>query len=164
MFSEDYFKFNLYGDNWGDLAEEGKFVFQNPNRKIGVHTSLPFLVFHFVTNYNLSDLELFFRLAGFSAFTEDELPNSIITPEVINLTNRKNVHTGWFGGFTDEEEAKKFIESELGEGIISKFRDIKRKQLFHKKFQLLEQLRNTEQELETQSFVCEINGQQPRLK
>ncbi len=163
MLSEGYFKFNLYGDNWGDLAEKGKFVFQNPNRKIGVHTSLPFLVFHFVTNYNLSDLELFFRLAGFSAFTEDELPNSIITPEVINLTNRKNVNTGWFGGFTEEEAAKNFIESELGEGIISKFRDIKRKQLLHKKIELFEQFRSTEQELETQS-VCKINEEQSKLK
>lgn len=164
MLSDDYFKFNLYGDNWGDLVEKGNYIFQNPNRKIGVNDSLPFLVFHFVTNYNLPDLELFFRLAGFSAFTEDELPNSIITPEVINLTNRKNVHTGWFGGFTDEAKAKRFIESELGEGIISKFRDIKRKQLLHKKVELLKQLKNTEQELEIQSFVCEINGQQPKQK
>lgn len=153
MFSENYFKFNLYGDNWGELAEKGKYVFQNIDMKVGVHTVLPFLVFHYVTDYNLSDLELFFRLAGFSAFTEEELPNSIITPETIDLTNKKNVHAGWFGGFTDEEKAKKFIESELGEGIISKFRDIKRKQLLHKKVELLEQLRNAEQELETVSLT-----------
>lgn len=159
MFSENYFKFDLYGDNWGELAEKGKYIFQNTNMKIGAHTALPFLVFHFVTDYNLSDLELFFRLAGFSAFTEDELPNSIVNPEIINLTNRKNVHAGWFGGFADEEEAKKFIESELGEGIISKFRDIKRRQLLHKKVELLEQLRNTEQELETQPFAKKITKQ-----
>lgn len=160
----DYFKFNLYGDNWGDLEEKGKYLFQNTNRKIGVHSLLPFLVFHFVTDYNLSDLELFFRLAGFSAFTEEELPNSIVTPEVINLTNRKNVHTGWFGGFTDEEDAKEFIESELGEGIISKFKDLKRKQSLHKKVQLIEDLRNTKQELEKQSFACETNGEHQPVK
>ncbi len=164
MTSEDYFKFNLYGDNWGDIAEKGKYIFQNHNRKIGVHDSLPFLVFHFVTNYNLSDLELFFRLAGFSAFTEKELPNTIVIPEAINLTNRKNVHTGWFGGYTDEEEAKEFIESKLGEGIISRFKDLKRKQLLDKKVQLLKELRDTEQELENQSFICEVSGQQHKLK
>lgn len=142
---QDYFKFNLYGDNWGDLAESGKYVFQNKDYKVGVHNSLVFLVFHFVVNYNLSDLELFFRLAGFSAFTREEMPDSITNPDVINLTNKKNVHTGWFGGFTDSEEAKAFIESELGEGIISRYKHVKRNLLAHEMVQLREQLRADEQ-------------------
>ena len=142
---QDYFKLNLYGDNWGDLAETGKYVFQNKDYKVGVHNSLAFLVFHFVVNYNLSDLELFFRLAGFSAFTREEMPDSITNPDVINLTNKKNVHTGWFGGFTDPEEAKAFIESKLGEGIISRYKQIKKNLLAHEMVQLREQLRDDEQ-------------------
>jgi len=147
MASKDYFQFNLYGDDWGELAEEGKYVFQNRDEKIGLHSALPFLVFHFVTNYDLSDLELFFRLAGFSAFTKEEFPNSIVTPRVINLTNRKNVHDGKFGGFTDEEKAKKFIESQLGEGIISEFKDLKKEQLLRQKAQLIGESRDIEQKI-----------------
>lgn len=159
---QDYFKFNLYGDNWGDLAESGKYVFQNKDYKVGAHNSLPFLVFHFVTDYNLSDLELFFRLAGFSAFTQKEMPDSITTPDVINLTNKKNVHTRCFGRFTDSEEAKAFIESELGKGIISKYRNVKRSLLAHEKVQLLEQLRVVDQQIEMHTSLT--NESQHRTK
>lgn len=144
---EEYFTLNLYGDNWGDFAQKGKYIFQNKDNIIQPHNSLPFLVFHFVTNYNLDDLELFFRLAGFSAFTEEELPRSIVNPISINLSNQKNVHSGMFGGITSEEEGIKHIESTFGEGIIARFRDIKTKQLFHKKVQLLEQIKLIEQDL-----------------
>jgi len=139
MYSKDYFQFNLYGNDWGELDKKGKYVFQNRDEKIGLHSSLPFLVFHFVTNYDLSDLELFFRLAGFSAFTEEELPDSIVTPRSINLSNKENVHGGMFGGFTDEERAKKCIESELGEGIISEFQKLKIARLLQQRDQLLEE-------------------------
>lgn len=137
---EKYFKFNLYGDNWGDIVQTGKYIFQNVGNKIGVHKSLPFIVFHYVANYNLDDLELFFRLAGFSAFTEDELPDSIVRPININLTNKNNVHSGLFGGFTNEEEAKRYIEIELGENVISKFNNIKEKRSLCKRANLLSSL------------------------
>ncbi|MBQ4634550.1 MAG: hypothetical protein IJB71_04305 [Bacilli bacterium] len=159
---ENYFKFNLYGDNWSDLAETGKYVFQNRDNKVGVHNSLPFLVFHFITDYNLSDLELFFRLAGFSAFTQEEMPDSITIPEVINLSNHKNIHAGWFGGFTNEEEAKKYIETELGAGIISRYREVKRALLAHKKVQLLEQMRSVEQKIEEYTLATTDSSRHTR--
>lgn len=56
---EEFFKFNLYGDNRGEIAQTGKYIFQNKDNKIKVHNSVPFLVLHYVTNYNLDDLELF---------------------------------------------------------------------------------------------------------
>lgn len=164
MFSENYFKFSLYGDSRGDIAEEGKYIFQNSNQKISKNSCLPFLVSHYVTKYNLSDLELFFKLAGFSAFTEQELPNSIVTPTYIGLPNRKNATSRFFGGYEDEDEAKKFIESELGEGIISRFRDLKIKQLSHQKNQLLEELRNIEQKLEIKDSTCVTNEQHQYTK
>lgn len=149
---ENYFRFNLYGDNWGDLKETGKYVFLNRDNKVGVHNNLPFLVFHYITNYNLSDLELFFRLAGFSAFTQEEMPDSITIPDVINLKNRENVHYGWFSGYTNEIIVKKYIESELGTGIISRYRSVKRAQLARKKVQLIEQMRNIEKEIENHNL------------
>ncbi len=160
----DYFKFNLYGDSWGEYAERGKYIFQNRDNKIKARNVLPFLVFHFVVNYNLADLELFFKLAGFSTFTEEELPRSIVIPVDIGLTNRNKVYAGCFGGYTDEEEAIKYIEAELGEGIIARFRDIKTKQLECQKEQLLEQLRKNARELEFQSFACGMFNNQQQCK
>lgn len=154
---EEYFKFNLYGDKCGDIEQTGKYVFQNIDGVVSVNSALPFLVLHYVTNYNLADLEFFFRLAGFSAFTEEELPNSIVTPVAINLTNRNNVTSGWYGGFNKEEEAKKFIESRLGEGIISRFQDIKRKKLLHERDSLLEKLANIDSNELIQSLTCDCN-------
>ncbi len=126
---DNYFKFNLYGNTWGEFAQTGEYIFQNSNKKITKNSCLPFLVFHFVVDYNLSDLELFFKLAGFISFTEEELPRNIVVPENINLANKRNFHNGLLGGFKDKESAEKFIESELGKGTISKFKEIKRKQL-----------------------------------
>ena len=79
-----------------------------------------------------------------------------------NLTNKKNVHTRCFGGFTDSEEAKAFIESELGEGIISKYRNVKRSLLAHEKVQLLEQLRVVDQQIEMHTSLT--NESQHRTK
>lgn len=142
---EGYFQFNLYGDGWGEIARKRKYVLQNKDNIIERNSALPFLVFHYIVNYNLDDLELFFRLAGFSSFSEEELPNIIITP--INLPSRENVHNGWFGDVTNEEEAQEYIEVELGEGIIAKYRDVKKKQLLHKNFLLEQQRKSIREEL-----------------
>ncbi len=113
---------------------------------------------HYVTNYNLEDLELFFRLAGFSAFTEEELPNSIVMPMSINLTNKNNVHSGCFGGLTNEEDATKFIEDILGKNVISKYKNIKKKQLLHKRNSLLASLQEIDQELDSAPAVYKLRG------
>ncbi|MBE6154783.1 MAG: hypothetical protein E7163_04350 [Firmicutes bacterium] len=152
---DNYFIFNLYGDNWGDLKEKGKYVFQNIDCKVGVHNVLPFLVFHYVTDYNLEDLELFFRLAGFSAFTREEMPDSVTSPDVINLSNRKNAHAGNFGGFRDEYSALKYIEQELGAGIIRKFLNVKKMLLAHEKLELhirLKSIDDVERKLNNSEF------------
>lgn len=152
---EDYFRFCFCKDNHD--AIKGKYIFHNLDNKISNDKVLQILVFHFIANYNLSDLELFFRLAGFMAFTEEEFPNSIVTSQDIILTTREHTPSGWFGGFNDEEKAKAYIESELGEGIISKFEEIKRQQLLHKKVQVLEGLKSGIQDLENTG--CEIDEQ-----
>ncbi len=148
---ENYFQFKERVASTGKIfsftMQSGKYIFQNRNNTIRLNDVLPFLVFHYITNYNLDDLELFFKLAGFSAFREEELPSSIIEPINIDLPNKNYVYTSYFGGFTDEEEAKVYIETELGEGIISKYRTVKKNQLLQKKVQLEEQIANIEEEL-----------------
>lgn len=145
----DYFKFDLYGDTWGEKVESGKFIFQDHNNIVGVDNVLPFLVFHYIVDYNLVDLELFFRLAGFSAFSQEELEEPIVHSEVINLVNKENAHRVWSDVFLDEERAKQYIEKALGEGVISRFKDIKKKQLLHEKVKLLEKTQKLEHELES---------------
>lgn len=157
---EEYFKFYLYGETWGSIAQSGNYIFQDKNNKIGINDALPFLVFHYVTNYNLDDLELFFKLAGFVAFTEEEIPSAKKMHKVINIPKRVNAHRGWFGGFDTEEKAKQFIESKLGENLISKFKEIKREQLLYKRASLLASLENIKQELGDDIPMDEISPHQ----
>ena len=136
--NDNYFRFDMYGDNWSELIALSKYVFQNKDNKVGNFNSLPFLVFHFIVNHNLSDLELFFRLAGFSAFTIEEMPDSITIPDVINLTNRDYVYDEWLGLVYNKEKAKAFIEKELGVGVISKYYDVKKQLLYHQEVKIFE--------------------------
>ena len=131
-------------ENWSDLVESGGYVFQNNDYKIGVHNSLAQAVFDFVVNHNLHDLELFFRLAGFSAFTLEEMPDSISKAEVLNLSSKQNVPDR----LNSYEEAKAYIESELGEGIISKYESVKKLMLFYRVNVVRNQLKKVTQQLE----------------
>lgn len=107
---EGYFTFKLYGDNRGYISQVGKFVFQNRNNIIRPNNVLPCLVFHYITNYNLDDLELFFRLVGFSTFTKEELPSSIIEPIDINLPNKNYIYTNYFGGSLTKKKPKHILK------------------------------------------------------
>jgi len=157
---DNYFKFNLYGNTWGEFAQTGEYIFQNSNKKITKNSCLPFLVFHFVVDYNLSDLELFFKLAGFISFTEEELPRDIVVPENINLANKRNFHKGLLGGFNDKESAEKFIESELGKGTIAKFNKLKRALLSSiKKIQRLEDYKEKLNQAFDLCEKCNLNSQ-----
>ncbi len=52
------------------------------------------------------------------------------------------------GGFINQEDAKIFIESELGENTISQFEDIEKKQLLHKRVSLSISLETVNKELD----------------
>ncbi len=130
-----YFKFY-------DFEKYGKYIFQDKNNRIKNNDILPLLVFHYIVNYNLDDLELFFRLAGFNAFRREELPKTLTT--TIDVPNRS--HT-YFNGLKGEEKDKTYIEAELGEGIIARYIKIKKNQLLYKKAQLEKQIANIEEEL-----------------
>lgn len=143
---ENFVSFNLYNNAWRGIEKMGNYIFYDPEETIS--GALPFLVFHFVTNYNLEDLELFFKLAGFTTFKEEEIPHMKSSKKSYNLPNERQYHAGWFGGFTDEESAKKYIESELGEGIIAKFLRLKKELLLQEKDRLLDRLGNIEQEIQ----------------
>ncbi len=142
---ENYFQFKLHTKY--SLTQSGKYIFQNKHNDCENNTLLKFLVFHYIADYKLDDLELFFRLAGFSAFTREELPSSIIKPVSIDLYDKDYFYPPRLYGNGDEEEAKAYIEKELGEGIIAKYRTVKKKQLLQKKAQLEVQMLSIEEEL-----------------
>lgn len=126
---EHYFRFDLYGDNWSEITQQGKYVFYDPNYEISVNTNhaLPFIILHFVTEYNLLDLELILRLAGFSALLPEEMPYRDV--EYINYSSYPGfIYDSLFDGCTTKEEAEKYIEEKLGDGIIEKYKESKKAQ------------------------------------
>lgn len=94
---ENYFSFCLYDGMTSEPIKKGNYIFLNFNNEIAKFENftkfddLPILVFHYIVDYNVEDLELFFRLAGFSAFVIDEIPGSIIKHEVVPLFEKKYV-------------------------------------------------------------------------
>lgn len=125
---QTYFTFNLYNSTGEKLEKEGKYIFQNRTNDhitINIYNALPHLVFKYITNCNLDELELFFKFAGFSSFTKEELPKEIVQPETINLENKPTIIKE--SQYIDDEEIKKIIEFGLGEGIIQTFTDFKKK-------------------------------------
>lgn len=124
--SDEYFRFEYYGDDWDDLIETGRYVFKNVNNKVNATNGLVPLIFHFIVDYNLQDLELFFKLAGFNSFTIDEMPDSLTKPSVIPLVIKGNFRISYNG--VSREEIIKYIEKEFGNGIISRFYEVKKAQ------------------------------------
>lgn len=121
---QSYFTFNLYNATDGTLKKTGKYIFQNRNNgnTIDKYNALPHLVFRYITNCNLVELELFFKFAGFSSFTKEELHNTTIQPEIINLESKPNItEESLHNNCGNEEEIKEIIELVFGEGIISAF-------------------------------------------
>ena len=42
--NDNYFRFDMYGDNWSELIAPSKYVFQNKDNKVGNFNSLPFYI------------------------------------------------------------------------------------------------------------------------
>lgn len=149
----EYFVFDLYKDNWSNLTSSGKFVFvKNSTAIISNYTILPFVIFHYIVNCNLEDLELFFKVAGFVSFTREEMPYEVAIPDIIHLANKESMYS-WSNGLISIEEAKAYVEKQLGAGIIEKFLDIKRKQLAYKKVKLYDKLEQAEEMQDKYGFV-----------
>lgn len=126
---QTYFTFNWYNSTGEKLEKEGKYIFQNrPNDHItiNIYNTLPHLIFKYITNGNLDELELFFKFAGFSSFTKEELPKEIVQPEAINLKNKPAIIKE--SPYIDDDEIEKIIEFALEEGIIQTFTDFKKKE------------------------------------
>lgn len=127
---QTYFTFNWYNSTGEKLEKEGKYIFQNrPNDHItiNIYNTLPHLIFKYITNGNLDELELFFKFAGFSSFTKEELPKEIVQPEAINLKNKPAIIKE--SPYIDDDEIEKIIEFALEEGIIQTFTDFKKKKI-----------------------------------
>ena len=131
---DNYVRLILYGEKWSDLKERGKYVFQDKNYKLKGDTYLLLAILHYITNYNLNDLELFLRLSGINAFTLEEMPNSFSESTIIDILTDKKIES-----YTNEEEAKRYIEYKLGKGIINKYKRLKIEQLKNMKDKLQEQ-------------------------
>ena len=147
----DFFKFNLDGNDYNGYTTVGKYILKDKDSILKKHKYLPFLILYFITDYNLNDLEFFFRFSGFSAFSLDELPDFIVNPTIIKLPVPQNINKYTNGMNLDEVKAFEYIEYVLGKGIIEKFFEIKKAQLVCKKNILLQQvsqLRKKEEDIE----------------
>lgn len=154
MDTKNYFRFRVYGDNWRDLSEESNYVFLDYDNKFT--DTLSNFVWHFIAMYNLSDLELFFRLAGFSAFTLEEMPDYITNPKIINLPGGKmpfaicsteylQIITGTYAF-----DFGKIIESELETGIIERYQNVKKSMLANEMIELRSKLKTLEKTYNSQ--------------
>ena len=120
----DYFCLQVYGNGWQEIAERSNLVFHNKGGIIKSGECLTFLVFAFVANYNLSDLELFFELAGFECYPIEENPDPSHTLN-ITLPNMNKAHFGLFGGYDTKVDALAFIKEKFGNNIIEIYEDYK---------------------------------------
>ena len=128
---DNYIKFALYTENWLKIKQDSKYVFQDNECKIN-SKRIPNLILHYVTNYNLEDLELILRLSGINAFSIEEMPQSFCLAKTYSLLDEKLSYD------LSKEEAIKEIENVLGNGIIDKYNKLK----LHQKKQRLEVLHN----------------------
>ncbi len=122
--NDNYVRLILYGEKYSDLKQKGKYVFQDNNYKLREDTYLLLAILHYITDYDLHDLELFLRLSGINAFTLEEMPDSFSTPTFVDILTDKR-----FTSYTNLEEAEKYIEYKLGKGIINKYKKLKLEQL-----------------------------------
>ena len=154
MDTKNYFRFRVYGDNWHDFSEESNYVFLDYDNKFT--DTLSSFAWHFIAMYNLSDLELFFRLAGFSAFTLEEMPDSITNPKIINLPGGKmpfamcNTEYLQIITCTYTHDFRKIIESELGPGIIERYQNVKISKLTNEMVELRSKLKTLEKTYNSQ--------------
>lgn len=149
----DFFKFNLDGTDYNGYTTTGKFIFKDRDNILKKHKYLPFFILYYIVQYNIDDLEFFFRLMGFSAFKLDELPDFIINPTIINLPVPQNVNEYTNGMNLDEAKVFKYIEDVLGIGIIEKYFEIKKAQLKCKKNILLQQISHLKNEDENIIYI-----------
>jgi len=136
---EHYFTIDLCGDNWSEITEKSKYIFYDPYYEISTDNNyeLPFIILHFITNYNLSDLELILRLAGFSALLPEEMPYRHVDT-LSYSTSPRYISDSWFDGCLTKKHAEKYIEEKLGTGIIAKYRESKNEQYARERLKIAE--------------------------
>ena len=103
--NDNYVRFDLYWESPIDniLLQSGKYIFRDSNLQLHDFGAI-YYVLRYVTNYNLNDLELFLRLNGFSAFSNDEMMNEYSHAYTFSLNKNNNI-----AHFCTEEEAIKEI-------------------------------------------------------
>lgn len=140
---QNSFIFNIYNDDGNEILEIGNYYFWNNDYSVRLVNAISFLIFRFIVNYNLSDLELFLQIAGFNSMKIKDIPCSVINPEIINLSTSRDINKGPFKGYTNSKYVIAYIKSEFGEDIITKYMNVKKMCLYHKA-QLLKKLCNNE--------------------
>ena len=104
-----YFKFNVFGEKWQEIAEKGSLIFQNKDNIVKPNTVLSDLVFLHLANGDLSKLENYFLKQGFLGFPVEAVnPNLPIVS--IGVSRTPNLSVTRFS----REEALEFINNEFG--------------------------------------------------
>ena len=117
-----YLRFSLFENDESELIQKGNYIFMD--NYLSLHeVSVIYYVLHYVTNYNLSDLELFLRLSGFCAFTSEEMEKPY--SKVFDFSLIKNMNSAHR---CTKEQAIKAIKLKFGSDSIENFKEFKRLQ------------------------------------
>ena len=119
--NDNYVRFDLY---WEDpindiLLQSGKYIFRDNKLQL-YGAGVIYDILHFVTNYNLADLELFLRLNGFCAFSNEEMMDEYSHAYTIQLNKNNNIAHSH-----EREKAIYEIKSTFGNNCIERYRNFK---------------------------------------
>ncbi len=123
--NDNYVKFELFKEDNFDNAfshhvlQSGNYIFRDNNLELH-GTGAIYDVLHFVTNYNLADLELFLRLNGFCALTKEEMMEDYNKVYTISLNRNNNIAYNH-----NRDTAIYEIKSKFGSNCIEKYRRFK---------------------------------------
>ena len=101
-----YFKFDVFGEKWGEIAEKGRLIFQNKDNIVKPYNVLSDLVFLHLANGDLSKLEDYFLKQGFLGFPVEAV-NSNLPVVSIGISRTPNLSVTRFS----REEVLELINS-----------------------------------------------------
>ena len=100
----EFFRFEVYGDAWGEIEENGNLVFQNQKDIVKPNNVLSDLIFLHLANKDLTKLENYFLEQGFLGFPA-ELIDSKVPVTSIGVSKKPDYSVTHF----TQEEALEYI-------------------------------------------------------
>jgi len=100
-----YFRFFVYGDQWGKVEKEGTTVFENKDGIISSRTTTADNVFKLIAGYDLTKTEQILIDNGFQTFEGEELAGKDIERIGLSMDMNKGL------GYNSVQEAMQALET-----------------------------------------------------